>query len=56
MKMIRKWLARRRLEKTMKPHPQLRQNRLRQMSPERAERYRRNMAEIDAALGVTQDV
>lgn len=51
MKFIRRWIARRRLERSLKPCPELRERRLRQMSPERAERYRRNAAEIEQMLG-----
>ena len=46
MNPIRKFLIRRRMAKLMKPCPQHRAKRLAQMSPERAARYRRNMAEI----------
>lgn len=51
MKTIRQFLAQRRLRKLMKPCPELRERRLRQMSPERAERYRRNMAEVADLIG-----
>ena len=51
MKTIRQFLAQRRLRKLMKPCPELRERRLRQLSAERAERYRRNAAEIEQMLG-----
>ena len=50
MKWIRTWLARRRLERTLKPCPEIRERRLRQMTPERRDRYLRNMASIHAEL------
>lgn len=40
---IRTLLARRRLEKLMKPDPAYRERRLAHLSPERRERYLRNM-------------
>lgn len=46
MNPIKRYLARRRLEATMKPCPELRARRLAQMSPERRERAIRNMASI----------
>lgn len=50
MKFIKRYLARRRLKATMKPCPEIRERRLRQMSPERRERAIRNMALIAAEL------
>ena len=50
MKWIKRYLARRRLAATMKPCPEIRERRLRQMSPERRERAIRNMALIAAEL------
>jgi hypothetical protein len=50
MKTIRKWLARRRLEKLMKPNPELRWRRLAQMRGERKVRYLRNISDIAAEL------
>lgn len=41
--MIRKWLARRALERTMRPDPTYRQNMLAQFSPDRRERYWANV-------------
>lgn len=41
--MLRRWLARYRLSKTMKPDPKYRERRLAQFSPERRERYWRNV-------------
>jgi hypothetical protein len=57
VKIIYTWLAerrrnaaRRRLEATMKPCPEIRERRLKHMSPKRAERAMRNMALIAAEL------
>jgi hypothetical protein len=41
--MLRRWLARRRLEKLLKPNPEYREHRLAQFSPERRERYWKNV-------------
>jgi hypothetical protein len=49
--MIRKWLAARRLAKSLKPNPNLRTRRLAQMSPERRARAERNAAEIAELIG-----
>lgn len=46
--MIRRWIARRRLERLMKPDPAYRARRLAQFSQERRERYKRN---VDAIYG-----
>lgn len=43
MNIIKRALIRRRLEKTMKPDPEYRAKRLAQFSPERRERYERNV-------------
>lgn len=51
MNMIRRMLARRRLAKTMKPCPELRERRSRQMSPERRAPAERNAAEIADLIG-----
>lgn len=51
MKFIRRMLARRRLAKSLKPCPELRERRLRQMSPERRARAERNAAEIAELIG-----
>lgn len=51
MKTIRQFLARRRLAATLKPCPELRERRLRQMTPERRARAERNAADIDQLLG-----
>lgn len=51
MKMIRRYLARRRLAKSLKPRPEIRERRYRQMSPERRARAERNAAEIAALIG-----
>lgn len=40
---IRKFFLRRRMARTMRPDPLYRQRRLAQFSPERQERYRRNV-------------
>ena len=45
--MIRKWLARRALERTLRPDPAYRQARLAQFTAERRARY---WANVDAAL------
>lgn len=42
--MIKQWLAARRLKKLMRPDPEYRERRLAQFSPERRERYWRNVA------------
>ncbi len=52
MKWIKRYLARRRLAATLKPNPGLRAKRLAQMSEQRKARYLRNMAAINAELGV----
>ncbi|MEO0699969.1 MAG: hypothetical protein AAFY81_09695 [Pseudomonadota bacterium] len=46
IKTIRKFVIRRRLKSLMRPDPRHRDRRLAQMTPERAERYRRNINEI----------
>ena len=51
MNPISRYFARRRLAKTLKPCPEIRTRRIAQMSPERAARYERNRAEIEAELG-----
>ena len=51
MNFIKRYLARRRLAATMKPNPELRERRYRQMSPERRARAERNAAEIEALIG-----
>lgn len=51
MKFIRRMLARRRLAKSLKPCPELRERRMRQMSAERRERAERNAAEIAQLIG-----
>ena len=51
MKWIRRMLARRRLERSLKPCPELRERRMRQMDPERRARAERNAAEIAALIG-----
>lgn len=48
LKRFKRWLAVRRLQQTMKPDPQYRANRLAQFSPERRERYWRNVASKDS--------
>lgn len=60
MNMISEFIARRRakiaaqrLAATLKPCPELRARRLAQMDAERAERCRKNMAEIQAEIGQT---
>lgn len=60
MNMISEFLARRRakiaaqrLAATLKPCPELRARRLAQMDAKRAERCRKNMAEIQAEIGQT---
>lgn len=52
MNPLRRFIARRRLAASLKPQPALPAHRLAQMSPERAERYRRNRAEIAEELGL----
>ena len=54
MNILTRMLARRRLAKSLKPCPELRARRLAQMSPERAERYRRNMAAIQDEMGAVR--
>lgn len=51
MNTIRQFFARRRLAKLMKPCPELRERRYRQMSPERRARAERNAAEIADLIG-----
>lgn len=51
MKWIRRYLARRRLERSLKPCPELRARRLAAMSPERKVRCLRNMNAIQAEIG-----
>lgn len=51
MNRIRRILARRRLARSLKPCPELRERRYRQMSPERRARAERNAAEIAALIG-----
>lgn len=51
MNLIRRMLARRRLRKLMKPCPEIRERRLRQMTPERRARAERNAREIEALIG-----
>lgn len=48
--MIRTWLARRRLAKTLKPCPEIRARRLAQMHGERKLRCLRNMNDIHAEI------
>lgn len=51
MKLSETLLARRRLAATLKPNPDLRQRRYRQMSPERRARAERNAREIAEMIG-----
>lgn len=51
MKFIRRMLARRRLAKSLKPCPELRERRMRQMNAERRARAERNAAEIAQLIG-----
>lgn len=51
MKWFRQMLARRRLAATLKPCPEIRERRLRQMSPERRARAERNAREIAEMIG-----
>lgn len=41
---LRKWAIRRRLARTMRPDPDYRERRLAQFTPERRERYWRNVS------------
>ena len=43
---LRRYLALRRLKRSMKPNPQYRERRLAQFSPERQARYWRNVGEV----------
>jgi regulator of protease activity HflC (stomatin/prohibitin superfamily) len=54
MNIIRRMIARRRLAKSLKPCPELRERRYRQMSAERRARAERNAAEIAAMIGGAQ--
>lgn len=51
MKWIRRYLARRRLTNSLKPCPELRERRMRQMEPERRARAERNAAIVAELLG-----
>lgn len=51
MNPIKRYLARRRLAKSLKPNPGLRAKRLAQMSADRKARYLRNMAAINDEMG-----
>lgn len=51
MNWIRRYLARRRLAATLKPCPEIRERRLRQMTPERRARPERNAREIAEMIG-----
>lgn len=51
MNMITRMLARRRLAKSLKPCPELRERRYRQMSPDRRARAERNAREIAEIIG-----
>ena len=51
MKFIRRLLSRRRLVRSLKPCPEIRERRLRQMSPERRARAERNAREIADMIG-----
>lgn len=46
MRWLRKLIARRKLTRTMRPDPDYRDRRLAQFTPERRERYWRNVKEI----------
>lgn len=46
MRWLTRFMARRRLERSLKPDPQYRQRRLAQFSPERRQRYFDNIASI----------
>ena len=48
MAMIKQWLAARRLKKLLRPDPEYRERRLAQFTPERRERYWRNVASTDS--------
>lgn len=52
MNIITRMLARRRLAKSLKPCPELRERRYRQMSTERRARAERNAVEIADLIGV----
>lgn len=54
MNFIKRYLARRRLKATMKPCPEIRERRLRQMSPERRARAERNAREIAELIEAAQ--
>lgn len=47
--MLKRWLIRRRLEALMRPDPEYRERRLAQFSPERRERYWRNISALNGA-------
>jgi len=51
MKFIRRMLARRRLARSLKPCPEIRERRFRAMSPERRARAERNAREIAEMIG-----
>lgn len=46
MNPLRRILINRKLRKSLKPNPKLRDKRMVQLSPERRERYRKNIVEI----------
>ena len=46
--MIKQWLAKRKLQKSLRPDPEYRERRLAQFTPERRERYWRNVASTDS--------
>lgn len=50
--MIRRWLARRALERSLRPNPQYRQNMLAQFTAERRARY---WANVEAALHLNEN-
>lgn len=54
MKWFRQMLARRRLAKSLKPCPEIRERRFRAMSPERRARAERNAREIAEMIGGAQ--
>lgn len=47
--MLKKWLIRRRLKSLMRPDPDYRERRLSQFTPERRERYWRNVGGLSGA-------
>ena len=54
MKWIRRYFARRRLAATLKPCPEIRARRLRQMTPERRARAERNARAVAELIGGVQ--